>query len=261
MNSTIYTETTADPSRDLHCRCLDCGSDHHLPAGESIALCMELMRWLGTHQRIDYLCQSLSNSLFSTDNLFGTARGKMFGVLQGIDTTGKKRAVYAFSGQFNGLWNVPGWAPPVFNETNWNNTNTAAEKKIKLMSEEIALLDPQSEERKTLCRQRKKLSQVLMKKLHSLYIINSFNGQQLQLSAFFPTKNGIPTGTGDCCAPKLLNHARQLNITPIGISEFYWGKENKSGTKKHGCFYAPCEDKCMPMLGFMLCGLENTRTN
>jgi len=66
----------------------------------------------------------------------------------------------------------------------------------------------------------------------------------------------IPTGAGECCAPKLLNYAALNGLKPVGLSEFYWGKENKSGTRQHKQFYPACVEKCQPILGFMLCGAE-----
>jgi tRNA pseudouridine32 synthase/23S rRNA pseudouridine746 synthase len=63
-------------------------------------------------------------------------------------------------------------------------------------------------------------------------------------------------GVGECCAPKLLNYAALNGLKPLGLSEFYWGKENKSGTRKHGEFYPACAEKCQPILGFMLCGIK-----
>ena len=61
---------------------------------------------------------------------------------------------------------------------------------------------------------------------------------------------------GDCCAPKLLDHAARNNLKPVGIAEFYWGPSNPSQTKKHGQFYPACRGKCEPILGHMLEGME-----
>ena len=86
--------------------------------------------------------------------------------------------------------------------------------------------------------------------------LTNFRGETKPLNDIFQDKNGIPTGTGDCCAPKLLNFAVKNNLTPLGLAEFYWGKENKSATRQHGRFYQSCTSKCQPILGFMLCGLD-----
>ena len=95
-----------------------------------------------------------------------------------------------------------------------------------------------------------------MKKLHDLYELQNFKGEKKPLAEFFKDTNGIPTGAGDCCAPKLLNHAARNNLRPLGIAEFYWGKTNHSNTREHSQFYSCCVSKCQPILGFMLCGAK-----
>lgn len=91
-----------------------------------------------------------------------------------------------------------------------------------------------------------------MKDIQALYNLTNFRGETRSLTDIFPTI-GIPTGTGECCAPKLLNHAALNGLTPLGLSEFYFGKESKSGEKQHGVFYPACAEKCQPILGFLLC--------
>jgi hypothetical protein len=66
----------------------------------------------------------------------------------------------------------------------------------------------------------------------------------------------MPTGTGDCCGPKLLAQAAIEGLRPLGLAEFYWGRENRSGSRRHTTFSASCPEKCGPILGFMLCGLD-----
>jgi len=214
------------------------------------------MERLNSLQHIDLHSTVPADQRYSTDGLFGEQRGKMFGVLNGTDSQGNERVLYAFSGQFNGLWNIPGWAPPLFNEANWHMINFATEKKIKMLGNDLENLKDESTTYLEMKRLRKRLSQKLMSKIHRLYTLQNFRGERCTLKPFFSTKRGIPTGTGDCCAPKLLSFAVHHNITPLGMSEFYWGKTNKSKSKINGCFYPPCEDKCKPLLAFLLCGLD-----
>ena len=134
---------------------------------------------------------------------------------------------------------------------------------------------------KNLKDRRKKISRSLMKEIHSLYFINNFAGEKKPMSDVFLRKTelekikktgrsadtvsglpasgkiGMPSGTGDCCAPKLLNYAAKEGLVPLSIIEFYYGKENRSGTKKHKHFYPPCIEKCAPILGFMLYGIDD----
>ena len=64
-----------------------------------------------------------------------------------------------------------------------------------------------------------------------------------------------PGGTGDCCAPKLLQYAYQHDLKPVCMAEFWWGESPKSLIRHHGQFYPACSGKCKPVLTWMLQGL------
>jgi len=65
-----------------------------------------------------------------------------------------------------------------------------------------------------------------------------------------------PGGTGDCCAPKLLQYAYQHGLRPVCMAEFWWGPSPKSDIRHHGRFYPACRGKCKPVLTWMLQGLD-----
>ena len=65
-----------------------------------------------------------------------------------------------------------------------------------------------------------------------------------------------PGGTGDCCAPKLLQYAYQHDLKPVCMAEFWWGESPKSEIRHHGQFYPACRGKCKPVLTWMLQGLD-----
>jgi tRNA pseudouridine32 synthase/23S rRNA pseudouridine746 synthase len=50
----------------------------------------------------------------STEVLHRPEGGKMFGVLVVEQADGRREVLRAFSGQVDGHWNLPGWAPPLF---------------------------------------------------------------------------------------------------------------------------------------------------
>src|SRR5574344_1763652 len=62
-----------------------------------------------------------------------------------------------------------------------------------------------------------------------------------------------PTGTGDCCAPKLLDYAFAHNLTPVSMCEVFYGTSTPQ--KINGQKYAPCDERCGIILPAML-GLE-----
>lgn len=237
--------------------CQSCNQVHGLPMGSAYDHCRELIHHFQKNRTIDLKTASHSDPRLSTEYLFGPARGKMFGILKCRDISGKTIIIRAFSGQYNGLWNVPGWAPPLFDVDDFHQTNDPAEREIKAISREIDQLEPQTQIWLEQRKKRRTMSRELMQRLHSIYRLNNSHGLQSSLLSAYTEKGGIPTGTGDCCAPKLLNSAASRNLIPVSIAEFYWGKDNKSGTRKHNRCYPSCQEKCQPILGFLLCGLEN----
>ncbi len=104
----------------------------------------------------------------------------------------------------------------------------------------------------TLKQQRKEQSRQLQVQMHDAYRLMNFLGTASSLRALMPA--GIPTGTGDCCAPKLLHYAASHQLKPIAMAEFWWGES--SGDKCQGEFYGACLERCQPLMGFMLAGLS-----
>ena len=251
----IATPHPSLPASGGYCR--RCQRRHELGPGDTVNACRELMARLEREGSIDLFGDaSVPDPGLGTDYLFGPARGKMFGILEGRGPDGRHILLHAFSGQYNGRWLVEGWAPPLFDTAAFEAVYTPAEKRIKELGREIDKLRDDTENLARLRRQRIELSRRLMRDLHQLYRLGNFRGEQLAMGEAFLGPGGMPTGTGDCCAPKLLATALRLGLTPLGLSEFYWGRENRSGTRTHGSFSPACPEKCAPILGFMLCGLE-----
>ncbi|MEG5065977.1 pseudouridine synthase [Microcoleus sp. B3-A4] len=114
------------------------------------------------------------------------------------------------------------------------------------------LIEAADRRMRALKQQRKELSRELQTQMHAAYTLVNFLGKSRSLSSLMPT-NSIPTGTGDCCAPKLLHYAAVQNLKPLAMAEFWWGPP--SGDKIQGEFYGACGDRCQPLMGFLLSGL------
>ncbi len=99
---------------------------------------------------------------------------------------------------------------------------------------------------------RKSLSQQLQAHMHQAAALTNFAGESRSLAQLQPA--GLPTGSGECCAPKLLHYAATHNLQPIAMAEFWWGAA--VGDKQPGEFYGACVDRCQPLMGFMLSGLS-----
>ncbi|UZP67055.1 hypothetical protein N1030_15805 [Desulfovibrio mangrovi] len=271
--------------------CPRCGREHTLPAGVARAECAALMQQLEQYGRIDMqVPDHIADPHFSLDYLNGVARGQMFGVLVVRTQDGAYGTLRAFSAQYNRVWHVDGWVPPLLDVAAFDAQVAKDDPVINGLGREIRALDdaiveerqasenqpctPQSaqtltdgeatptpldllmQQRASLVDERRQLSQRSMRAIHELYRVRNFRGEIASLFDIFPAGRGVPTGTGDCCAPKLLQYAMQHNMTPLGLAEFYWGRESRSGARQHGEFYPSCQDKCYPILGYMLCGLE-----
>lgn len=249
--------TGAGNLEDLDCRgfCRDCGREHRLPAAPALPAAGLLMRELVRHGNIG-LGQGREPRL-DLGCLDGPAGGQMFGVLVYRDRCGNRGVLKAFSGQYNGIWNVPGWVPPIVDPEEFASVVRDDEARIKELTRGMKSLSAGDPTRAELSARRKSLSRELMARIFTLYRPANFRGQRRALEEIFIGR-GMPTGTGECCAPKLLHHAACLGLCPLGLAEFYLGRGNRSGTRQSGRFYAPCVGKCRPILGFLLCGLDET---
>ncbi len=111
--------------------------------------------------------------------------------------------------------------------------------------------------------QRRRMSDELQRWLFSRYSVLNGRGEKRDLlSIFAGTACGTPpSGAGDCCAPKLLQHAYLNNMRPVCMAEFWWGASPRGEIRRHGAFYPACRGKCLPILGFMLQGIcvDDTR--
>jgi tRNA pseudouridine32 synthase/23S rRNA pseudouridine746 synthase len=102
---------------------------------------------------------------------------------------------------------------------------------------------------------RKALSRHLQTQMHQAYRLVNFAGESASIQSLqqFVASGGLPTGTGDCCAPKLLHYAATHGFKPVAMAEFWWG--SATGDKIPGEFYGACIERCQPILGFLLSGL------
>lgn len=258
-----------------HGYCNACGREHSLPYGHARYFARKLLAELEKkgdmllpvppsvensaelQEQVDAL---QGNPRYSLDYLWGKALGQMLGIMVCRKQDGTHGIVRAFSGQYDRLYQIPGWVSPVMDLDRYNSVNAAGSRVVNAYSDQIDALDnSDSTLLQQLKKERKACSRALMAKLYSLYVLRNFRGQQNLLTEAFYSEHGMRTGTADCCAPKLLHYAQQNNLTPLGIAEFFYGAENRSQTRQHGTFYEACKEKCQPILGFMLCGLDEKK--
>lgn len=255
--------------------CLKCNTMHTLPTTQHAKDQVNLLR-LSLHSNIPP---------FTIER-----RGKMVGVLITKDLNGEERVLKAFAGAVNGKWGLDGWSPVVGGEGTSPND---LPKYLKIQSLQYKLHEEQNhlkikikkmqfEKEKTndyalqktlleldeLVSYRRKLAISALDEIRQHQYVTNFRGETDLLQNVFATSQeqdwksmnskriAMPSGTGDCCATKLLADAARQNLHPISIAEIFIGD---TSTKNEGEFYDACKERCQPVLGFMLCGIEEQK--
>lgn len=121
----------------------------------------------------------------------------------------------------------------------------------QVLSPLAAAIAQADQQQRLLKQQRRQLSHQLQAQMHAVYSLTNFAGVSAPLETLLP--HGLPTGTGDCAAPKLLNYAAQHHLEPLAMAEFWWGAPRSD--KQPGQFYGACAERCQPIMGFLLSGL------
>ena len=124
----------------------------------------------------------------------------------------------------------------------------AKEQAVKAFEEEISALKAR----------RRQMSDGLQRWLFSQYSMLNARGERRDLCDIFAAtpQRVPPAGAGDCCAPKLLQHAYLNGMRPVCMAEFWWGASPVGEVRHHLHYYPACRGKCLPILGHMLQGLE-----
>ncbi|MGN0233800.1 MAG: pseudouridine synthase [Bacteroidaceae bacterium] len=111
------------------------------------------------------------------------------------------------------------------------------------------------EQEKALATERKQNSEALQQWLFGQYRLLNAQGETRSVSQIFGTTLP-PSGTGDCCGPKLLQAAYSQGMTPLCMGEFWVGRSPTDELRQDGQFYPACHSRCMPLLTHMIQGLS-----
>ncbi|MES2650278.1 MAG: pseudouridylate synthase [Bacteroidota bacterium] len=192
----------------------------------------------------------------------GTVIGKMFGILLVQNAVKEIGYLAAFSGKLAGSNSYTKFVPPVFDLLTENGFLNKGMEELTIMSREIKKLkDLDAVVNKELINnlkvKRKQHSIALQNEIFNHYYFLNQAGEEKSLIAIFKEAGykNPPAGAGECAAPKLLNYAFQNQLKPLALTEFWWGQSPKSATWKHKQLYAPCKEKCEPILAHMLKGI------
>ena len=178
--------------------------------------------------------------------------GKMFGVLV-VESAEGLAFLAAYSGLLAGRNDWPYFVPPVYDAQQPDGHFKTTEREISLTTRHSPLTS-------------KQMSQELQTWLFHQYQLLNARGEVKDLVDIWQEYYSRPKlrqkyplppgGTGDCCAPKLLQYAYQHYLHPVCIAEFWWGQSTKEELRQHLNYYPACRGKCMPILTWMLQGLD-----
>ena len=202
----------------------------------------------------------------------------------------------AFSALLDGSFQHEGFVPPVYDWSTPDGFFRKEEAEIKKSLSSVPLIKCDStpeDQQSELLRQkseRRSRSRALQRRLFEEYHLLNYLGDTATPLEIFQEekelmseedyferrkmiKSGVdvsnipfvkqddkgtlpPSGTGDCCAPKLLQYAYQHNLQPVCMAEFWIGAPPKNDIRQDSNFYPACTGRCKPLLKFMLAGLE-----
>ena len=145
--------------------------------------------------------------------------GKMFGVLV-VEHEGGLAYLAAYSGLLAGRNDWDYFVPPVYDAQQPDGHFKTTEREISLISHHSPII-------------AKKMSQDLQVWLFHQYQLLNARGEVKDLVDIWQSYYSRPKlrqkfplppgGTGDCCAPKLLQYAYQQGLKPVCMAEFWWG--------------------------------------
>lgn len=129
----------------------------------------------------------------------------------------------------------------------------------KLSLEPFTTRQTEGERRlRSLKERRRRESEVLQRWLFSNFFVLNGRGQRCNLSDIFSgtSLRVPPSGAGECCAPKLLQAAYRKGWLPVSIAEYWYGESKGGEVRIHGEHYPACRGKCLPVLSWMLQGID-----
>ena len=225
---------------------------------------------LARHYCLSLIEQIEKGSVFlqqvATESLERKGQGLMLGCLVGWDKERLERViVYAVSGNAKKLVFLknPG---KLFDEKNvfeapsivsaeeitsaLNKNDLEIHNLTDLIKSKKGTL--KSDDFEALVQKRKVLTDQSLASVFNLYSFTAFNGKKVSLNQIIQKHYGKlpPAGTGDCCAPKLLDFAFSHNPQIISMDEVYFGPDTKN--KSGGQSYPPCDSRCGYILPYIL---------
>lgn len=145
-----------------------------------------------------------------------------------------------------------------------NNESSTQKNQLKRLKQEVEKaklaanipVDQLKNQIDNLKKQREEKSRNLQRRIFRDFRFHNTKGDEKTLLDIFSDESMPPTGAGECAAPRLLEYAYRNDYQPISMAEFWIG-DSPSGRVRHsGTYYHACRSKCLPIMDFMLEGVD-----
>ncbi|MBQ4378254.1 MAG: RluA family pseudouridine synthase [Treponema sp.] len=139
-------------------------------------------------------------------------------------------------------------AGPVVSAQEIENALSENDAEIHALTEKI-----KKENSRELRELREKLCSSSLEKVYALYEFHCIDGKLRSLKeicGMYNKEKLPPTGTGDCCAPKLLDYAFSHKLRPVSLAETKY--KTPSGNNCSFPLVPPCDERCGIILPAML---------
>ena len=230
------------------------------------------------HTLCEIAAKEVIDHCYSTPSML-PHEGKMFGVLV-VENDGHRYYLAAFSGIYNGSYHHDGFVPPVYDLQNPDGFFHEEETRIDSITRQINTSTSEEEKNGLKVLRKEKSNALQMWTFRQFRMHNALGDTQDLLEIFRESKSpctideyvaykegltdskpkskiGIPpAGAGECCAPKLLQYAYEHHLKPLCMEEFWIGPSRPDDMRIEGRHYPACQHKCVPILTFMLQGLN-----
>lgn len=132
-----------------------------------------------------------------------------------------------------------------------------AKWRTKIEEKEQAL-NGMLEKIRILKNKRKNRSDQLQQWLFNQFVMLSAKGEKRNLAEIFRTTPQAvpPSGSGECCEPRLLQFAFANGYEPLCMAMMWLGASPQNIVRKHRHYYPACQGRCKPILEWMMQGLD-----
>ena len=106
--------------------------------------------------------------------------------------------------------------------------------------------------------ERRQRSDSLQQWLFSQFVLLNARGESRSLTDIFRQTPQLvpPSGSGECCEPRLLQYAFANGYKPLCMAMMWLGESPRSAVRLHGNYYPACQGRCRPILEWMMQGLD-----